>query len=126
MPGFDSSVRLINNTKWRELLRIIGQLWSEFEVAYLPECRFQHAHAVSLDLLGEAGIADPGIAGGPAKYSQIFAVRLPRYLPKRNPVTGVVSRDESLSQAFLERVQALGHLPIEQEPEYLYVYGYGR
>jgi hypothetical protein len=118
------NARLMNNTKWRELLKIAGELALEFQVAYLPKREFQWAFLSSEALLGESGLADPGIAGGPAKYSEIWAIRVPKFLPNRNPVSGVRSPDEGLSAEFVGRSRMLGQLPLVEEAEYVYVYGY--
>ncbi len=118
------SAKLMNDTKWREVLTLVGQLSIGFEVAYIGGKGFQFGAISSLELLGAHGIADPGIAGGPATYQDIFAIRLFRYAKKLNPITGSVSPDESLSQEFLSLAKTLGQLPIEVHSDFIYVNGY--
>ncbi len=118
------SAKLMSDTKWREVFTLVGQLSIRFELAYIEGKGFQLGGISSIELLGAHGIADPGFGGGPASYQEIFAIRLFRYAKKRNPITGSVSLDESLSQEFLRLAKTLGQLPIDKQPDFIYVNGY--
>ena len=119
------SACFMNDTKWREVLLIAMQMRIQFEVAYVWREEFQMGTLVAPELLGTSTIADPGIAGGPAEYRDIFAIRFPRYVSVRNPTTGVSIQDESLSARFLAEISSLGALPIEVLRDCIYIRGYG-
>ncbi len=104
---------------------IVMQIRVQFEVAYVWREEFQMGMPVAQELLGGHAIADPGIAGGPAEYRDIYAIRVPRYVSIRNPRTGARTQDESLSARFLAEISSLGTLPIEVLSDYIYVRGYG-
>ncbi|WP_154668254.1 hypothetical protein [Pseudoduganella violaceinigra] len=127
MPKQKFSAKLMNDTKWREVLTLVARLSIQFEFSYVGAKTFQIGSISSLELLGEHGIADPGIGGsGPAAYKDILAIRVFRFAKKRNPLTGSVSADEALSEEFLRLTGSLGQLPIEVQSEFIYVHGYGR
>lgn len=119
------SACLMNDTKWREVLLIAMRMRVQFEVAYVEREEFQMGAPVAAELLGEHTIADPGIAGGPAEYRDIYAIRFNRYVEVRNPRTGARTQDEGLSASFLAEINSLGALPIEILSDYIYVRGYG-
>ena len=67
--------RLMNDTKWRELLSLTIEMAVRFEVAFTHDGVFHRAGLVSLGSLGSRAVADPGLnGGGPHKYSEILAI----------------------------------------------------
>ena len=118
------SAALMNNTKWREVLRLVGRLGIEFEVAYIWQERFQPALPPSEDQLKESYISDPGLAGGPAEYGEIFSIRIPREVLSRNTRTGEVLQSTEKSSLFLAEAAKLGLLPLEVGKDFIYVHGY--
>lgn len=114
----------MSNTKWRKLLSMVGDFYSTFDVAYVWTESFQFAQSPSEKLLKEAYIEDPGIAGGPAKYADIYAMRFKRFHDVRNPSSGRISKDESICKSFIAALTGLGQYPIEEDTDFVYIYGY--
>lgn len=121
-PTYSSA--LMNNTKWRELLSLVGRMGERFEVAYVWEERFQPAFPPAEDQLKETHIADPGIAGGPAEYIDIYSIRIPKTIWAQNPKTGEKLPSTEKSDRFLTEAAKLGLLPLEIKHDFIYVYGY--
>lgn len=120
------STELMNNTKWREILSLVGRMGETFEVAYVWEERFQLALPPMEEQLKEKYIADPGIAGGPAEYSEIYSIRIPRKIWTQNPRTGEKLQSIEKSDRFLAEAAKLGLLPLEIKDDFIYVYGYSK
>jgi hypothetical protein len=121
-PTYSSA--LMNNTKWREVLSLVGRMGESFEVTYVWEKRFQSALPPAEDQLSETHIADPGIAGGPAEYSYIYSIRIPKKIWTQNPKTGEKIQSTEKSDRFLMEAAKLGLLPLEIKGDFIYVYGY--
>lgn len=120
------SSRLMNDTKWREVLLIVAQLRVQFELVLIGEEKFRTGMIFPVERLGLHVIADPGLTGGgPLHYWEIYALRVPRWIKTRHAKTGVLFEDESLGKSFLAHIRALGQLPVEVLAEYIYVWGYG-
>jgi hypothetical protein len=119
------SAALMSNTKWREVLSLIGRLGVEFEVAYIWEERFQLALPPSEEQLKEYYIADPGIAGGPAEYREIYSIRIPKVVLSLKTQTGEKLQSTEKSDLFITEAAQLGLLPLDVKDDYIYVYGYG-
>ncbi len=125
MRQLELTGRLMNNTKWRELLSLTIEMGVQFDVAFTRDGKFHQAGFVSTSALGPTAVADPGLnGGGPHKYDEIFALRVRRYTKERNPLTGVIVMDEGRSIQYLHKIAALGALPAEVCGEYIYVRGY--
>lgn len=58
------SSRLMNDTKWREVLLIVAQLRIQFELAFIGEEKFRTGMIFPAERLGPHVIADPGLTGG--------------------------------------------------------------
>jgi len=125
MRQLDLTGRLMNNTKWRELLSLTMQMGVQFEVAFTRDGQFHRAGLVSADALGPTAVADPGLnGGGPHEYDEILAIRVQRYIKNRNSLTGVSVLDEGRSIQYLGKLSAIGALPVEVCDEHIYVRGY--
>ncbi|MEE9098963.1 MULTISPECIES: hypothetical protein [Pseudomonas] len=118
------SAAFMNNTKWRELLSLIRRIGIQFEVAYVGEERFQTAYAPPESLLKNTYIADPGLAGGPTEYSDIYSIRIPKISLIQNPKTGERLPSTGVSDQFLAEASLLGVLPLEEKDGFIYVHGY--
>ena len=120
----DYSAAFMNNTKWRELLGLISRVGIQFEVAYVGRERFQTAYAPAESMLKNTYIADPGLAGGPVEYSEIYSIRIPKTSLIQNPKTGEKLPNTELSDLFLAEASQLGVLPLEEKDGFIYVHGY--
>lgn len=118
------SAALMNNTKWREVLSLIGRLGIKFEVAYVGRESFQAALPPSESLLKNTYIADPGVAGGPAEYAEIYSIRILKTSLKQSPKTGERIPSTEASDLFLAAAARLGALPLEEKDGFIYVHGY--
>lgn len=125
MRHLDLTGRLMNNTKWLELLSLTIEMGVPFEVAFTHDGLFHLGGFVSAGALGPTTVADPGLnGGGPHKYDEILAIRVQRYIKKRNSITGVSIMDEARSIQYLGKLTAIGVLPVEVCDEHIYVRGY--
>lgn len=125
MRNLDLTGRLMNNTKWRELLSITIEMEVPFEVAFTHDGLFHLAGFVSEGALGPTAVADPGLnGGGPHRYDEILAIRVRRYIKKRNSITGASVMDEVRSIQYLSKLSEIGALPVEVCDEHIYVRGY--
>ncbi|QTR52211.1 hypothetical protein [Thiothrix unzii] len=120
------SASLMNNTKWREVLLLTSHFYPTFEVAYTEREKFQSARSPEPKMLKTTYIDDPGIAGGPAEYKDIYAVRFPIFHNIRNPITGVTTKNKSIYEEFILALKSLGSIPITEIDEYIYIFGYQR
>jgi len=106
------SVRLMNDTKWREIWSLIARHALRVEMSYADR---QEWNSDSLwgpfsdDYVQERGIRDPGI-GGPFLYKQILSIRIPK-----------LNQDTS---AFVADAGELGELPLVETAEQIEVVGY--
>lgn len=81
------SVRLMNDTKWRELWSLIVQHSLKVTMSYADS---QEWNSESLwgpfpaDCVQQHGIGDPGI-GGPFLYKQILSIRIPKLNQDTSP-----------------------------------------
>lgn len=118
------SIAFMNNTKWREVLTLIGRMRMKFEIAYVWEERFQPALPPTEDQLKETYIADPGVAGGPTEYRDIYSIRIPKAVLSQNPKTGEKLQNTEIGDLFLSEAAQLGTLPLEIKENFIYLYGY--
>lgn len=121
-PTYSSA--FMNNTKWREVLTLIGRMGVTFEIAYIWEERFQLAFPPTEDQLKETYIADPGVAGGPAEYRDIYSIRIPKTVLSQNPKTGEKPQNTEIGDLFLSEAAQLGVLPLEIKENFIYLYAY--
>jgi len=125
MRSPELTARLMNDTKWREVLELTLALRIRYEVAFTWDNRYRQGYLVPETSLKTRSVGDPGISGGgPHPYSEILGIRVFRFSRTRDPKTGIPSNDESLSLRYLERLASLGKVPVEVADEYVYVRGY--
>lgn len=106
------SVRLVNDTKWREVWSLIAQHSLRVAMSYADN-RDWNSDSLwgpfSADYVQERGIRDPGI-GGPFLYRQILAIRIPK-----------LNQDTS---AFMADVIELGDLPMTETVDQIEIVAY--
>ena len=93
---------LMNNTKWREVLRsaTAHKLWHRVSLVGYPQ-RDSLSPAITAEKIGQRGVADPGLDGsGPIEFWEILALTFPR-----------VYKNQQLD-AFVEALSALGKIPV--------------
>lgn len=106
------SVRLMNDTKWREIWSLIARHSLRVAMSYADSLEW---HSDSLwgpfsdDYVQERGIRDPGI-GGPFLYKQILSLRIPK-----------LNQDAS---AFIADVVELGYLPMTETADQIEIVAY--
>ena len=106
------SVRLMNDTKWREVWSLIVQHSLRVSMSYATDQEWYSEFLwgpFTEDYVWEKGIRDPGI-GGPFLYKEILSIRI----PKKNQNT----------PAFLEDAVSIGQLPINETEEEIEIIAY--
>ncbi len=114
---------LLNNTKWREILDLVGELGIPVQFAFVPEERF-----LSQTYFPKGGCQNDHTIDctfhGPFYLKNIFAIRCPRIEIRRDPKTGRRSEDETKSKELVARLELLGKLPIEIQADYIVLTAY--
>ena len=106
------SVRLMNNTKWREVWSLIARHSLRVAMSYADSGDWNSDslwRPFSADYVQERGIRDPGI-GGPFLYKQILSIRIPK-----------LNQDTS---AFIVDVAKLGELPMTETADQIEIVAY--
>lgn len=106
------AVRLMNDTKWREVWSLIARHSLRVAMSYADSGDWNSASLwgpFSADYVQERGIRDPGI-GGPFLYKQILSIRIPK-----------LNQDTS---EFMADVVELGELPITESVAQIEIVGY--
>lgn len=117
--------KLMNDTKWREVLAILLAAPCDFEVAWTwrpevwIEVRSNHRDA---DLLLAGGMADPGFGGGPFSYREILAIRMAAVVP--GPRSEGRRSTPNPPAPVREQLAALGKLPIQELDGFVVIEGY--
>lgn len=116
---------LMNNTKWREVLDVIGQHNIPVQFSFVRE----DDHFKSKVKFPVGGCAENHTldctAHGPFYFKEIFAMRCERY----NEVTidlktGKRSQNDDVYQRVIQDLMKLGQLPIEYHDDSFTIYGY--
>ncbi len=106
------SVRLMNNTKWREVWSLIARYSLRVKMSYADSQQWNSDSIwgpFSDDYVQERGIRDPGI-GGPFLYKQILSIRILK-----------LNQDTS---AFIADAGELGELPMTETVEQIEIVAY--
>lgn len=116
--------RLMNNSKWREVLTLLLENNAVFEVALIhDESYWRQVQHLTLTDLATDYIKAPGI-GGPCLYAEIFAIKLPLKTEKRNPQIGKTTTCQQQSAAIIKQLNALGKLPLSTDENYCTLQAY--
>lgn len=114
---------LMNNTKWREVLDLIGKHAMPVQFSFVRDEQFK-----SLTRFPEGGTEGDHTKDctvhGPFFLREIYAIRCPRYEEKRDPESGRKYNDQNRYIEFVESLQGLGQLPISEEKTGIVIYGY--
>jgi hypothetical protein len=108
----------MNNTKWREVLKIIAVNNVHFKIAAHKPSDWDLSCSWTLDekLIGEDHLLDPGL-GGPMKYKEIKLIRIHKTLTLTERYR---FKNEIQDIGFLEiEFRKLGQLPINNDGEIL-------
>ena len=117
------SSSLMNNTKWREVLDLVGKHGIAIKFSFIGNEEF----------LSNVFFPEDGVQGdhtkdccvhGPFYLKEIFAIKCAKYETKRNPISGAKYLDDTTYQAFLLDINRLGKLPLTVQDDHLIIYGY--
>ena len=117
------SSSLMNSTKWREVLNLVGSLNMEVQFSFVRKEQF-----MSLIRFPEGGTKENATTDctyhGPFLLKEIFEIRCPRFEEKIDPKTGTKYKDETKFLAFLVSLNKLGQLPINETETGVIISGY--
>ncbi|MCL2309254.1 MAG: hypothetical protein FWC42_03115 [Proteobacteria bacterium] len=119
-------VAQMNNTKWREVFRIIARHKIGFQIAWvhgeepLPTIHGLHNE----ELIDRTGLRDPGI-GGPCFYWEILWLRFPYTLQYDNS-RGHIRIETQEIAPFLRELRSLGELPINESSQFVELLAYAK
>ena len=117
------SSSLMNNTKWREVLDLVGRHGIAIKFSFIGNEEF----------LSDVFFPEGGVQGdhtkdccvhGPFYLKEIFAIKCAKYETKRNPDSGAKYLDDTTYQAFFSDISALGKLPLTEIDDHLIIHGY--
>lgn len=117
------SCAYMNNTKWREVLDLLGSLRMPIQFAFVRDENF-----MIQTIFPEGGCDDDHTLDctthGPFNLKEIYAIKCPKYQDKMNPQTGVKYRCEKRFKTVVEGIRSLGEIPIELNDNNFVIYGY--
>lgn len=101
----------MNNTKWREVLDLVGRYDVEIQFAFVRDERF-----LSLTRFPENGVEGNHTLDctfhGPFMLREIFAIKCPKYVNGRK------------YQGFVDSIKDLGQLSLSEDNDGLIINGY--
>ena len=118
------SAALMNNTKWREVLNILGETSMPVQFAFVREEEFS-SHQIKFPIGGcnETHTKDCTMHG-PFSFKEIYAIKCPVVGLRANGKTGAKYKCTERSDRFLDKVKAIGIVPIEIREEFIHIKGY--
>jgi hypothetical protein len=122
--------RLMNNTKWREVFRLLGKNDLQFAVGWVndPDYTTEPCFRITEGLVEERGVRDPGIGGGgPFLFKELEYVRVPAVYRVPKMMRGEVYGYQEIRQdikAFLAQLGQLGDVPLVVSEDDVKITGY--
>jgi hypothetical protein len=117
------SCALMNDTKWREVLDLIGKHEVSVQFSFVREEKFK-----SVIKFPEGGYEGDHTTDctvhGPFLLKEIFAIRCPRLEEKRELKTGRRYMDDSRYLDLMASLRSLGQLPLTEDKEGVTINGY--
>ena len=114
---------LMNNTKWREVLDLLGYQRMPVQFAFVRDEEF-----MTQTIFPEEGCdGDHTVdctAHGPFYLKEIYAIKCPKYQDKMDSKTGVKYQCEKRFETVLEGIKSLGKIPVELNDDNFVIYGY--
>lgn len=114
---------LMNDTKWREVLSLIGAHEMLVQFSFVREEEYK-----SLIYFPENGVEGDHTTDctvhGPFFLREIFEIRCPRFEEKRDSRTGRKYQDESRYNNFIAEINNLGQLPLTENDYGVIISGY--
>ena len=117
------SVCLMNNTKWREVLQIIGDLHISVQFAFVRDEEFKMQIKIPKEGCKEKSTTDC-IIHGPILYKEIYAIKCPKYEVKRDLSTGRTYNDDFMFNKLISRLKGAGKIPVEVKEDCIIIKGY--
>ena len=121
LAGYTCS--LMNDTKWREVLDLVGRYNQQVQFAFVRDETF-----LSLTAFPEGGTkgdcSTDCTAHGPFFLREIYALHCPLPDEKKDPKTGRKYRDETDYRRFIAALKALGQLPLAEDETGVTLYAY--
>lgn len=114
---------LMNNTKWREVLDILGAAKMPVQFSFVRE------EGYGIDVVFPEGgcVGDHTLdccVHGPFYLRDIYAIKCPKYQRKLDSKTGVKYHCEKRFNTVLNKLDGLGELPISVNEDGFEIYGY--
>ena len=116
-------VCLMNNTKWREVLQIIGDLHISVQFAFVRDEEFKMQIKIPKEGCKEKSTTDCTIHG-PILYKDIYAIKCPQYEVKHDLSTGRAYNDDYMFNSLISKLKEVGRLPIEAKEGCIIIKGY--
>ncbi len=113
----------MNNTKWREVLDVVGKLHMPVQFAFVGEEKFMNTCFFPEDGCTKVATKDCCLHG-PFYLREIYAIRCPINEIKQDSETGSKYKGQRRSQCFLSELKKIGQLPLEKNDEYIIIRGY--